>query len=129
MPPLDRRQVIAGAVATTFGAALTQEGDARAAGVPEEQRAETIFRGGAIITMVDGKPEVGAVAIAGGRILAAGDEADVMKLATNATNIVELNGATLMPSFIDAHGHFMNAPQVVTWANVSGIPVGPVRSA
>ena len=31
-----------------------------------------------------------------------------------------------MPAFIDAHGHFMNAPQIVKWANVSGPPVGPV---
>ena len=49
-----------------------------------------------------------------------------MALASDATKIMDLKGATLMPSFIDAHGHFMNAPQVVTWANVSGVPVGPV---
>ena len=78
--------------------------------------------------MADSKPKVAAVAVTGGRIIAAGDEADVMKLATGTTKIIELNGATLMPSFIDAHGHFMNAPQIVNWANVSGVPAGPVTS-
>ena len=128
MPPMDRRQVISGAVAATLSAALTPEGKAKAAGIPEGRRADTIFRGGTILTMIDGKPKVTAVAVSGGRIIAAGDEADVMKLVTDATKLIELNGATLMPSFIDAHGHFMNAPQIVKWANVSGPPAGPVTS-
>ncbi|SEB07013.1 amidohydrolase [Rubrimonas cliftonensis] len=51
-----------------------------------------------------------------------------MALATDATEIVELDGATLLPGFIDSHGHFMNAPQLVRWVNVSGQPVGPVTS-
>jgi predicted amidohydrolase YtcJ len=88
--------------------------------------AETIFRGGTILTMDDLCPQVEAVAIAGGRILAAGTEAEVMNTGNDATVIVDLDGNTLLPSFIDAHGHFMNAPQVVKWANVSGPPVGPV---
>ena len=49
-----------------------------------------------------------------------------MALKGDATKIIDLEGATLMPSFIDAHGHFMNAPQIVKWANVSGVPAGPV---
>jgi predicted amidohydrolase YtcJ len=90
------------------------------------QQAELIFRGGPILTMDDARPRVQAVAIAGGRILAAGAEAEVMATAGEGTEVVELNGHTLMPSFIDAHGHFANALQIVTWANVSGVPAGPV---
>jgi predicted amidohydrolase YtcJ len=88
--------------------------------------AEKIFRGGPILTMDDAHPQVEAVAIAGGRIIAAGDETEVMNSCSDATMIIDLNGNTLMPSFIDAHGHFMNAPQIVKWANLSGLPVGPV---
>lgn len=88
--------------------------------------AETIYRGGSIITMDDQRREVQAVAVAGGRILAAGDEAEVMKTKKDDTQVVDLGGRTLMPSFIDAHGHFMNSPQIVKWANVSGPPVGPI---
>ncbi len=88
--------------------------------------AETIYRGGTILTMDDTRKEVQAVAVAGGKILAAGDEAEVMKTKTDATKVVDLGGKTLMPSFIDSHGHFINAPQIVKWANVSGPPVGPI---
>lgn len=90
--------------------------------------ADTIYRGGTIITMVDGSPAVEAVAVASGRILAAGSEREVMATADDQTRVVDLAGNTLMPSFIDAHGHFMNAPQVVKWANVQGVPAGPVTS-
>lgn len=87
--------------------------------------AEKIFHGGPILTMVDDTREVEAVAIAGGRILAAGDEHAVMALAGGQTEVVDLDGNTLLPGFIDSHGHFMNALQVVNWANVSPPPVGP----
>ncbi|MEB3165266.1 MAG: amidohydrolase [Cyanobacteriota bacterium] len=88
--------------------------------------AATIFRGGSILTMDDARPRVEAVAIGGGRILAAGNEAEVMATAAEGTQVIDLAGRTLMPSFIDAHGHFANALQIVTWANVSGVPAGPV---
>ncbi|MFM9071944.1 MAG: amidohydrolase [Cyanobium sp.] len=89
-------------------------------------QAPLIFRGGTILTMVEDRPRVEAVAIAGGRILAAGNEAEVRASAGEAAAVVDLQGRTLMPSFIDAHGHFANAPQIVKWVNVSGVPAGPV---
>ena len=89
-------------------------------------KADKIFRGGTILTMEDDRPQVEAIAIADGRILAVGDETTVMKTRGDATVIVDLGNNTLMPSFIDAHGHFVNAIQIVKWANVSGLPVGPV---
>lgn len=91
-------------------------------------RADAIYRGGTIITMVDAHREVEAIAVASGRILAAGSERDVMATQDDRTRVVDLAGNTLMPSFIDAHGHFMNAPQVVKWANVQGVPAGPVTA-
>ncbi|MCS5693419.1 amidohydrolase family protein [Cyanobium sp. FGCU-6] len=90
------------------------------------QQAELIFCGGPILTMDDVRPRVEAVAIAGGRILAAGGEAEVMATAGESTRVIDLAGQVLLPSFIDAHGHFANALQIVTWANVSGVPAGPV---
>jgi hypothetical protein len=40
--------------------------------------AERIFRGGTILTMDDARPRAQAIAIGSGRILAVGDDADVM---------------------------------------------------
>jgi predicted amidohydrolase YtcJ len=127
---INRKQFMQTAVDAALGAVVATKLPARA----EEPKpapatgAEKIFHGGTIITMQDARRHVKAVAISGGRILAAGGEADVLKYRTGATEIIDLGGKTLMPSFIDAHGHFMNAPQIVNWANVSGPPVGPVTS-
>ncbi|MGA8054302.1 MAG: amidohydrolase [Burkholderiales bacterium] len=127
---IDRRQFIKTGVGATLGVVVAGSLPARAElEIPMTNKgAETIFRGGTIITMDDKRRQVAAVAVAGGRILAAGDEAEVMKTKTDATKLVDLGGKTLMPSFIDSHGHFMNAPQIVKWANVSGPPAGPVSS-
>ncbi|MFN8467549.1 MAG: amidohydrolase, partial [Caldilineaceae bacterium] len=91
-----------------------------------DKQADVIYYGGPIITMVDNRREVEAIAVAGGRIIATGEKEYVMRTKTAATRLVDLGGKTLMPAFIDAHGHFMNSPQVVRWANVSGPPVGSV---
>ncbi|MGI9371459.1 MAG: amidohydrolase family protein, partial [Hyphomicrobiales bacterium] len=108
-------------VATAFGLP-------RPVGAQTDTPVQKIFRGGAIVTIEGAQPVAEALAIGGGRIIAVGSEAEVMKLATDSTEIIDLNGAALLPGFVDSHGHFMNAPQIVAWANVSGPPVGPATS-
>lgn len=98
------------------------------AGAQADAPVERIFRGGPILTVEEGEPVAEALAMGGGRILAVGPEAEVMALATPGTVIHDLEGATIVPGFIDSHGHFMNAPQLVAWANVSGPPAGPSTS-
>lgn len=97
----------------------------RVAGAQTDAPVERIFRGGAIVTVEEGQPVAEALAIGGGRILAVGTEAEVMALATPETVIHDLEGAAVLPGFVDSHGHFMNAPQIVAWANVSGPPSAP----
>ena len=105
---LTRRQ----AVILTATAAASSAVNIRRSSADGAKVAETIFHNGTILTMVDATPRVAAIAVANGRIIALGDEASVMALKGDATTIVDLKGATLLPSFIDAHGHFMNAPQI-----------------
>ncbi len=69
--------------------------------------AEIIYLGGPIYTMDDANPRVEAVAVKDGRILAAGTLADVMKLKTEKTKMVDLGGHTMLPGFVDPHGHMM----------------------
>jgi predicted amidohydrolase YtcJ len=88
--------------------------------------AELIFHGGPILTMEREHPRAEALAVAEGRILAVGDAAAVLPLARPATRMVDLGGRCLLPGFIDAHGHFANALQVVAWANIQRPPAGPV---
>lgn len=46
-----------------------------------------------------------AVAIAGARILAVGDDDAIRALATADTRIIDASGALILPGFIDAHAH------------------------
>ncbi|WP_254427994.1 amidohydrolase [Synechococcus sp. WH 8101] len=74
------------------------------------------------------QPRAEAIAIAGGEILAVGTKTDVMAHAGPTTQHLDLAGRTVLPGFIDAHGHFANALQVVGWANIQRPPAGPVTS-
>jgi hypothetical protein len=51
------------------------------------------------------KPNATAVALAGERIIAVGDDAEVRKLARPTTRLIDLAGKTVTPGLIDAHCH------------------------
>ncbi|MBK6334655.1 MAG: amidohydrolase [Betaproteobacteria bacterium] len=88
--------------------------------------AEIIFVGGDIVTINDRQPSAEALAVKGGKILAVGARADVEKAHKGAsTQVVDLGGKTLMPSFIDAHSHYINALSVANQAKLYAPPAGP----
>ena len=83
---------------------------------------DAIYSGGDILTMAGATPQyVEALAIGGGRILGAGTRADMMKLAGPATRQFDLQGQTLMPGFIDAHGHLVYATHTMLDADLMGV--------
>ena len=63
----------------------------------------TLFLGGDIITMTDRTAE--AVVAEDGRIVAVG-KADELRARYPGAEVRDLGGRTLMPGFVDAHGHF-----------------------
>ena len=65
-----------------------------------------IFGNGKIITMDDGDTIAEAVAIRGTRIIAVGATTDVERLAGPDTQVIDLDGRTVTPGFIDVHNHF-----------------------
>ncbi len=66
-----------------------------------------IYRGGPIVTMDGDTPHtVEAVVARDGRITFAGPEKQARKAAGKDAAVHDLNGATLLPGFIDAHSHF-----------------------
>ncbi|MEB3319571.1 MAG: hypothetical protein VKI63_01350, partial [Cyanobium sp.] len=68
--------------------------------------AETLYTGGTILTMAGERPTtVEALAVAGGRIVHAGPLRSAPR--STATKVVNLEGRTLLPGFIDTHGHFI----------------------
>jgi len=67
--------------------------------------ADTIYLGGDIVTINELQPEAQAVAVSKGRIVKVGDKDEVLKLKGAKTRVVDLKGNTLLPGFIDGHGH------------------------
>lgn len=89
----------------------------------------TVYSGGPILTMEGESPVlVEAVAVQNGHILAIGDLASVSKSAGKRAVRVDLKGHTMLPGFIDAHGHLGFAGQNAAMAQLQPPPVGGVAS-
>ena len=54
--------------------------------------ADTIYKGGAIVTVNDAQPAAEAVAVKDGKILAVGNQVDVLKFKGDPTQLVDLGG-------------------------------------
>lgn len=63
---------------------------------------------GHVMTMNDHQPYGEAVAIEGNKIIAVGSNQEIMKLADEQTDIINLGGRTLIPGFNDSHMHLTN---------------------
>src|SRR6185437_6590630 len=60
-----------------------------------------------VITMDPARPRATAVAVAGGRIAAVGDDAEEPAGGSATGDVLDLKGATLVPGFHDAHNHML----------------------
>lgn len=110
---------------TPIAIALLAASSANAAS-PAKPTAQTIYLGGDIVTVNDAAPTAQALAVKNGRILALGSEADILKLRDEGTRVVDLQGKTLIPGFIDAHGHVFNTGIQALSANLLAPPDGTV---
>ncbi|MEW6998191.1 amidohydrolase [Colwelliaceae bacterium BS250] len=70
--------------------------------------ADLIFTNGDIVTVTGENDRAQAVAIKDGNIIAVGSNKDVLKEKGSKTEVRDLAGKTLLPGFIDSHGHFVN---------------------
>jgi predicted amidohydrolase YtcJ len=69
--------------------------------------AETIIHGGRIATLDPGRPFVSALAIANGRVLAVGDLERLSHHQSDATVMIDVKGATVIPGLNDSHMHIV----------------------
>jgi predicted amidohydrolase YtcJ len=70
------------------------------------QPADLVLRNGKIVTLNSAAPSVQAVAVRGDRISALGSDADAAKWIASRTQVIDLDGMTAIPGFIEGHGHF-----------------------
>lgn len=66
---------------------------------------DIILHNGNFFTVDSNTPRADAVAIADGRFMAVGTNAEILKLASGRTRKIDLGGKTVLPGFIDAHCH------------------------
>ncbi|MBU01234.1 MAG: amidohydrolase [Gemmatimonadetes bacterium] len=70
--------------------------------------ADLIMIGGTVWTAVEALPLAEAVAVQNGRVIAVGTNQEIQDLMHSRTRVIELNGRTVTPGFIDAHMHFIS---------------------
>lgn len=89
--------------------------------------ADRIWHGGTILTMNDNQMRAQALAEKDGVIIAVGSADDVMVFRGLNTEVLDLAGKTMIPGFVDAHGHvFMIGIQALS-ANLLPAPDGLVN--
>jgi predicted amidohydrolase YtcJ len=69
------------------------------------QQADLVFHNGRIATQDERRSIVSALAIKDGRVLATGDDAEMMASRGPTTRAIDLRGRTAIPGLIDSHAH------------------------
>jgi predicted amidohydrolase YtcJ len=86
--------------------------------------AHQVFINGNILTMDTDNSVVQALATRGEVIEAVGTTETIMALVGDDTVVIDLRGRTLLPGFIDAHGHFPGSGMSVVAADLNSPPIG-----
>ncbi len=91
-----------------------------------QEIADKIWSGGPVYTMNDDAMEAEAVAVKDGRIIAVGTSDAVMAHKGEDTQMIDLGGRTMLPGFVDSHGHVVLGGLQALSANLLAPPDGEV---
>jgi hypothetical protein len=87
---------------------------------------QTLYHGGDIITMAGEEPNyVEALVQREGKIIFTGSKADAMARFEGKADLVDLEGKTMLPGFMDAHSHYINSLLVANQCQLYAPPSGP----
>ncbi|MHC9237726.1 amidohydrolase [Pseudooceanicola sp. 502str34] len=112
---------LTGSAALLLGTLLT------AGGSHAQDIADRIYSGGPILTINDAEPRAEAVAVKDGVILATGTLDALAAHKGPETEMFDLAGRTMVPGFIDSHGHVVLGGLQALSANMLAPPDGDVR--
>jgi hypothetical protein len=87
-----------------------------------------VWTNGRILTMDAGGRQVTALVVDGDRIVAVGSDEDVQRWLPDADVELDLEGRTVVPGFVEAHGHFPGAGLVAVAADLNSPPIGTIRN-
>jgi predicted amidohydrolase YtcJ len=118
-----------------FAAAVGLSGQSQATPNPhsslisqKSEIADRIYLNASVVTVNDSQPNAEAVAVKDGRILAVGERAAIERVKGKSTQIIDLQGKTMVPGFIDPHGHFFQQGVAAAVADLLPPPDGDVDS-
>lgn len=87
-----------------------------------EVEADTVLYNGTIVTMDGEQSTASSLAIKDGKIV--GLNVNSEDYSSEDTQIINLKEQTVVPGFIDAHGHLSMVAQTVNFANLAPSPIG-----
>ncbi|MGD9049053.1 MAG: amidohydrolase [Anaerolineae bacterium] len=82
--------------------------------------ADLVLLHGKILTMDPERPEVGALAASGDRIVAVGTDDEVKDQIGAHTRVIDLGGRLAVPGLIDGHGHYMSLGESLMGIRLQG---------
>ena len=89
------------------------------------QLRQTLYHGGDIVTMESDRPVyVEAIVEREGKIVFTGTKEEALNRFEGKAQLIDLEGKTMLPGFIDPHSHFINSLGMSSQANCSPSPVG-----
>jgi predicted amidohydrolase YtcJ len=100
--------------------------------------ADLVLRNGKIVSLDAANPQVEAIAITAGKIVAAGTNAQIARQIQPTTKVIDLAGHLAIPGFIEGHGHFMgvgeskmmlNLRDVKNWDQIVAMVAAAAREA
>lgn len=95
----------------------------------EAQTADTLFKGGPILTMAGDKPVyVEAVGVDDGKIVYAGSAEGASPFVGPQTKMHDLGGRFMLPGFVDPHGHIVIGGVQALSANMLAPPDGKIKN-
>jgi predicted amidohydrolase YtcJ len=83
--------------------------------------ADLALIGGNVLTMNPSQQCAEAVAVKGGRIVKVGTNEEISQLVGKDTQVIRLNGKTVVPGFIDTHIHVADFGRLLTWINLGDV--------
>ena len=106
--------------------------------LPSVQPATLVVMNGKVVTVEPGHADARAVAVAGDRIVAVGNEDEIKRYVGTGTQVLDAAGQLVIPGFVEGHGHFtgLGEAQLVlklaaaqTWDDILAMVETAARSA
>ena len=85
-------------------------------------KADLIILDGSVLTINDEAPRAEGVAVANGKIVAVGSNAEIGSWRIPGTRVISARGGTVLPGFVEAHMHLL-------WRGLTAIAPLPGRCA